>query len=194
MKKTFLVKILFAALTGMASLALSSCSVDDSNGMEYMIDDKVVAASFNGKWFLDGQNMGNGKVDIDSMLTLFKLPLPQMLPALLDNNSVLENQTVDITADPLKIKVDYVGVSQTSRYYNMPATQVGFAFMAAGVAYDVRLQTARTGSVVLLQEGKNYLSVVLKITQTTLLRHDNGQVMADSRKEHTVMFESDFNK
>lgn len=196
MKKTVLVRLLFVVAMGMMVPAMSSCSVDDSDGnFDIARQTRIISASFKGKWMLDGQNMGNGKVTIDSMLTLSNLPLAEMLPAMLDNytNNTPGAFSIHATTAQQRIKAEYVGVSQTSRYYNLPASQMTFNVTVNGLAYDVIFNTAEKGSVALLQESKNNLSVVVIISRTKLEQHANGQIVADSRNEHTLIFESDIN-
>ena len=196
MKKTVLVRLLFAVVIGMVVPTMFSCSVDDTTGtFDIAKQMRMVSASFKGKWMLDGQNMGNGMVKIDSMLTLSNLPLAEMLPAMLDNYTGNMSGTISIhaTTAQQQIKAEYVGVSQTSRYYSLPPSQMTFNVTVNGLAYDVKLNTAEKGSVALLQESKNNLSVVVIISRTMLEQHANGQIVADSRNEHTLIFESDIN-
>ena len=196
MKKTVFRKLLFAVVMGMVVPAMYSCSVDESSdNVDIARKMSMVSASFKGKWMLDGQNMGYGKVSIDSMLTLSNLPLTEMLPAMLVNyaNNVPGVSTIHATTTQQKIKAEYVGISQTSRYYNLPATQMTFNVTVDGLAYDLKLYTAEKGSVALLQESKNNMSVVVIISRAMLEQHVNGQIVADSRNAHTLIFESDIN-
>ncbi len=194
-KKTDLGKFLFAAAMGLMVSAMVSCAVDESDNDGYDIDKvAAVSASFNGKWLLDGQDMGSGEVRIDSALTFTKMPVRQILSTLFGQyTNSPKGSEVNAKLEQQCFRADYVGVSQTSRYYSLPAAVMNFDMSVNGVDYDVRLKTAEKGSVVLLQEEKNNLSVVVKITDTMLEQHADGKIVADLKNTHTLVFESDIN-
>ena len=195
MKKTKIGGFLLAALVAILTPELSSCAVDNSNGPDYTIHyDGTASATFNGKWLFDGQNLGYGKVTIDSLLTFNNLPLADIIGNLLpDYIGSLSTLPVYTTAERQQVRIEYVGVSQTSDYFNLPASELTFTMTVGDMPCDVRLLTAATGSVALLQESKNRLSVVMKIAQAQVVQQSNGMLLADTRKEHTLMFESDIN-
>lgn len=191
MKKTSYKILLIAAVLGAMAPGMTSCSADgESAGVEMM--SPMALTRFEGQWILDGQLLGNGMVSIDSTQVLMRVPLAEMASALMANlNHYSTNATVKVGDSPLRMKAKYVGVSHTSRYYDLPAAQMTFGMTVDHVAYDVKLQTVNTGSVALLQEEKHSLSVVVKIVETSLEKSENGQVVAVSKEDHTLIFESD---
>ena len=191
MKKISYKILLIAAVLGAMAPGMTSCSADDeSAGVEMM--SPMALTRFEGQWILDGRSLGNGMVSIDSTQVLMRVPLAEMASALMANlNHYSTNATVKVGDSPLRMKAKYVGVSHTSRYYDLPAAQMTFGMTVDHVAYDVKLQTVNTGSVALLQEEKHSLSVVVKIVETSLEKSENGQVVAVSKEDHTLIFESD---
>ena len=191
MKKTSYKILLIAAVLGAMAPGMTSCSADDDNANVEMMS-PMALTRFEGQWILDGQLIGSGMVSIDSTQVLMRVPMAEMASALMANlNNYSTNATVQGGDSPLRMKAKYVGVSHTSRYYDLPAAQMTFGMTVDHVAYDVKLQTVNTGSVALLQEEKHSLSVVVKIVETSLEKRENGQVVAVSKEDHTLIFESD---
>ena len=191
MKKTSYKILLIAAVLGAMAPGMTSCSADDDNANVEMMS-PMALTRFEGQWILDGQLIGSGMVSIDSTQVLMRVPMAEMASALMANlNNYSTNATVQVGDFPLRMKAKYVGVSHTSRYYDLPAAQMTFEMTVDHVAYNVKLQTVNTGSVALLQEEKHSLSVVVKIVETSLEKRENGQVVAVSKEDHTLIFESD---
>ena len=162
MKKTSYKILLIAAVLGAMAPGMTSCSADDDNANVEMMS-PMALTRFEGQWILDGQLIGSGMVSIDSTQVLMRIPMAEMASALMANlNNYSTNATVQVGDSPLRMNAKYVGV-----------------------------QTVNTGSVALLQEEKHSLSVVVKIVETSLEKSENGQVVAVSKEDHTLIFESD---
>ena len=172
---------------------LVSCAADDSIDEGVRLDGADVSVCFEGRWILDGQVIGTGMVSLDSILVFTGVPVAEITSVALEHNTS-SSPVILATAARQQMEAVYVGVSSTSRYYDLPATQMTFNATVDGVACNVKLRTAQLGSVALLQESKNSLSVVVKVVQTLLEQVDNGKVVADSKQNHTLAFESDTNK
>lgn len=191
MKKTSYKILLIAAVLGAMAPGMTSCSANDDNASVEVMS-PMALTRFEGQWILDGKLIGSGTVSIDSTQVLMRVPMAEMASVLMENlNHYSTNATVQVGDSPLRMKAKYVGVSHTSRYYDLPAAQMTFEMTVDHVAYNVKLQTINTGSVALLQEEKHSLSVVVKIVETSLEKSENGQVVAVSKEDHTLIFESD---
>ena len=183
--------LLLAAAVGMVVSMETSCSAGDSDEDVPLYNAKT-PVRFEGQWVFDGQVVGRGNVSLDTAQVTMKFPAKEITLAVLANLPYSNAKpTIQATNAQQQMEAKYVGVSQTSRYYDLPATQMIIEAIVDNVPCNVRLQTANTGSVVLLQEEKHSLSMVVKIVGTTLEQSDNGVIVADSKKDHNLIFESD---